>query len=448
MPAADHPRREPTDTSEPRRTAGDAPPVVAIPTPPSSLWRDRTFRSIWGGRTASLFGDQVTNLALPWLILLQTHSAFAAGVVSAARYVPVLTLALVAGLVADRVERRALVIACDLGRALALGTVAALGLLGRVPPLWLLTVVVVVLGTGQLFFGVAFRAWLPDLTQDERLGQANAALEASDAASVLAGTPLGGALIAAIGPTLALGADALSYAVSALTLARIPVTPQARQAAQGDGARGRRLRAAWTEAGAGVRAILAAPEQRLIKGAGTALYLDAGAIEVLLATLTQLRLHLPAWQAGLVFGAAGVGGLLSSAVAPRIYDWGWQRGLASALGVAALGSLGLAWASVLDPERGFAVALMSNLVLDGAIALGFVLGGTASTLITPRDLRGRVGAAGAIYEALVRGGAAVGLGALAATGNPLPAFVVLACCCAGAALVTVRVQVPVEAVRE
>jgi len=444
MPSAERPPQESATRAEPdERTAGTLPRVDA-PARLPSLWRDRTFRFIWGGRTASLFGDQVTGLALPWLILLQTHSAFAAGMVAAVRYLPTLTLGLVAGLVADRVERRALAIACDLGRALALGVVALLGLLGRVPPLWVLTLVVVVLGTGSLFFGVAFRAWLPDVTSDDRLGQANAALEASDAASVLVGTPLGGALVAAVGPVLALGADALSYALSALTLARIPsagrpVRPLTDAGVGQDG----RLRAVWVEALAGVRTILHTPAQRLLKGAGTALYLDAGAIEVLLATLTQLHLHLPAWQAGLVFGAAGVGGLLSSAVAPRIYVWGWQRGLAGALGTAALGSLGLAWSSVLDPARGFAVALASNLVLDGAVALGFVLSGTASTLVTPRDLRGRVSAAGAMYESLARGGAAVGFGALAATGNPFPAFVVLAGCCACAALVTARAHVEV-----
>ncbi len=384
----------------------------------------------------------MTGLALPWLILLQTHSAFAAGMVAAARYVPFLALALVAGLVADRVERCALAIACDVGRAVALGAVAVLGLLGQTPPLWLLTVVVLVLGTGSLFFGVAFRAWLPDVTGDDRLGQANAALEASDAASVLVGTPLGGALITAIGPVLALGADALSYVASALTLARIPssgrpMRPPVDAGVRQDG----RLRAVWVEAIAGVRAILHTPAQRLLKGAGTALYLDAGAIEVLLATLTQLHLHLPAWQAGLVFGAAGVGGLLSSAAAPRIYRWGWRPGLACALGVAALGSAGLAWASVLDPRVASSSPSRPILVLDGAVALGFVLSGTASTLVTPRDLRGRVGAAGAIYEALTRGGAAVGFGALAATGNPLPVFVVLAGCCALAALVTALARV-------
>jgi len=409
-------------------------------TRPIALWRDRTFRFIWGGQTASLFGDQVTNLALPWLLLHQTHSAFAAGAVSATRYLPLLTFGLAAGLIADRIERRALMIGADAGRLVALGAVAVVGALGRVPPLWLLVLVVLVLGTGQLLFGVAYGAWLPDVTGDERLGQANATLEASDAASVLAGGPLGGALITAVGPVLALGADALSYGVSAVTLTRVRTEQPVGQAPVRDTTGDTPTPGVWAEATAGVRAILALPAQRLIKGAATALYMDAGAIGVLLATLTQLRLHLPAWQAGLVFGAAGVGGLIASAVAPRLYDRGWQRGVAVALAIAALGSAGLAGASLLDRGPGFVVALVANAVLDGGVALGFVLATTASTLVTPRALRGRVNAASTIYASLVRGGAAVGLGALAGTGDPLPAFVVLAACCACAALVTSRVR--------
>ncbi len=440
MPLDERPRQEQADAV----ALGRARDAMAAATRPPPLWRHRDFRAIWASRTASLFGDQVTGLALPWLVLLQTHSAFAAGVVSAARYVPVLALALVAGLVADRVERRDLAIACDSGRALALTMVAALGLRGLTPPLWLLTIVVVVLGAGGLFFGVAFGAWLPDVTGDERLSEANAALEASDAASVLAGTPLAGLLVAAVGPTLAFGADALSYVVSALTLARVPRTQWATRGAPERAAHEKRLRPVVIEAVAGFRAILSTPAQRLLKGPGTALYLDAGAIEVLLAALTQLHLHLPAWQAGLVFGAAGVGGLLSSTVAPRVYAWGWRRGLALALCVAALGSLGLAGASLLDPAPGFAVAVVSNLVLDGAVALGFVLTGTASTKLTPRALRGRVGAAGTVYAAVVRAAGAVGLGALAAAVAPLAAFSALAACCAVAALVAALVRLPTE----
>src|SRR5260370_18139222 len=109
-------------------------------------------------------------------------------------------------------------IASDLARAAALGVVVLVGVARQLPPLWLLVIVVLVLGAGRLFFQVAYRAWLPDVTGDEALGRANAALEASDAASTFSGPLLGRALIQAIGPVFALGAYALSYIISALTL--------------------------------------------------------------------------------------------------------------------------------------------------------------------------------------------------------------------------------------
>jgi MFS family permease len=417
-----------------------------------SLWREGAFRAIWAGQTASLFGDQVTGLALPWLILLQTHSALAAGIVAAARYVPLVTLGLAAGVVADRIDRRKMLVASDTGRALALGAVALLGVLRLAPPLWLLVAVMLALGTGQLLFQVAYQAWLPDVSGEARLGQANAAMEASDAVSVLAGYPLAGLLIGLVGPVLALGTDALSYVGSALSLlaANVPTahTAQSERAGRAkvkaEDRPGGGVRAVAEEALAGVRTIVATPAQRVLKGAGAALYLDAGAIGVLVATLTQLRLHLPAWQAGLVFGAMGVGGLVGSGLAGRVLAWGWKRGLALTLVVMAVGSLGLAGACLLGPASGFAVALVADAVLDGAAALGFILVGTATTLVTPRELRGRVNAAGALYSSAVRAVAAVGGGALAATGNPLPAFALLAVCCGGGALVTARARVSAD----
>lgn len=413
------------------------------PAPSSSLWRNGAFRVLWIGRTASHFGDQVTGLALPWLVLLQTHSALAAGAVASLRYAPLVVLGLAAGLVADRVNRRTLMILADIVRGLALAVVAMFGVFRLAPPLWLLALVVLALGTGQVFFSVAYQALLPDVTGNERLGSAHAALEASDAASVLLGFPLAGALIAGIGPVLALGADACSYALSVLTLGCVRVHHPTQRPPAPLGARDGRLRRTWEEALEGVRLIVRMPAQRLLKGAGAPIYLDAGAIEVLLATLTQIRLHLPAWQAGLVFGAMGAGGLLGSAIGPRVYASGWRRGLAGTLAVAALGSLGLAWACVLGSPRGFAVALVAALLLDGATALGFILTLTANALVTPRELRGRVNAASTIYSSALRGLAALGGGALAASGNPLPAFALLAGCLLCGALVAARTRVEV-----
>jgi MFS family permease len=406
-----------------------------VETPARRLWRDARFRLIWSGQTASIFGDRVTGIALPWLILLQTHSAFDAGLISAARYLPPLALGLSAGLAADRVDRRWLMIACDIGRASALSIIVVLGALHRLPALWLLAFVVLVLGAGQLGFQVAYSAWLPDITGDETLSRANAALEASDAASTLAGPTLGGALIQALGPALALGADAISYIVSALTLLAAreeKMPPQNRSAVPHPS-----LGSLWTEMLEGMRLILKMPEQGLLKGVSAPLYVTAGAIELLLATLTQLRLHLPAWQAGLVFGAAGIGGLLGSSIAPRLYDRGWQRGLVGMFCIAALACAGLAWIGATGgpgADLSFACAFACNLVLDGAVSAGFILVTTASTLITPRSVRGRVNAASSMYSALLRGLSVLAVGLLTIGDDPLPMFALLACCFLGAAL--------------
>lgn len=381
------------------------------------LWRDGAFRLIWAGQTGSIFGDRVTGFALPWLVLAQTHSPFAAGLVTAGYFLPPLVLGLGVGALADRLPRRRMLIACDLGRALALCTVVACGLLALAPPLWLLAGVVLILGTGQLGFQVAYRAWLPAIIGESRLMGASAALEASDAVSTLAGPPLAGVLVQAIGPALALGADACSYCFSAVTLSRLPPgEPPAPPADEPGG------RAAWVLAG--MRHILATPAQRILKGCGTALFLS-GSTELLLATLTQLRLGVSASQAGLVYGAAGIGGLAGSAIISRLSADPWRRGLACTLATAALGAGGLAWASVLGPHGGFIVALLSNLILDGAVSASFILTTTANALTTPPLLRGRVNAAGTMYSSAVRMAGAIGLGALASLGNPLPAFAVL-----------------------
>ena len=166
----------------------------------------------------------------------------------------------------------------------------------------------------------------------------------------------------------------------------------------------------WARTVQGLRALVATPEQRLLRGTSAAMYAVAGAIPVLVATLTQLRLHLPAGQAGFVFGAMGVGGLLGSALAPRLYSWGWRRGLAVVFALAGIGLLGLALAGTLSPGWGFVVALLANALSDGAVSVAFVLVGAMTTLLTPPDLRGRVDAASAIYSFAARGVAVIGRG--------------------------------------
>jgi MFS family permease len=392
----------------------------------SPLWSNRSFWLLWSGQTASIFGDRVTDIALPWLILLQTHSAADAAFVTAARYLPIIALGLITGLIADRLDRRFLMIASDLGRALGLAVIVALGIAHQSVPLWVLVVIVLILGVGQLLFQVAYRAWLPDVTSEALLADATAALEASDALSTLTGPALGGVLIQAVGPAAALGADAASYLISAATLAPLrAAAPSPADAGQSSEARSR---AGWSEALEGARFILRSNEQRLLYAVSVTLFMSTASIGVLIALVAQVSLRLPAWQAGLIFAAAGAGGLIGSACAPRLMKrLGWQRSLVITFLVAGGGAIGFALVVLLgNPVSGFVVALLANLALDGAVSSSFIITGTTSTLLTPRELRGRVNAVSTMYSSAVRGLSLIAVGALTAAGSPLLAFLLLA----------------------
>ncbi|MBA3826943.1 MAG: MFS transporter [Ktedonobacterales bacterium] len=401
----------------------------------SSVWRNDGFRRVWAGQTASIFGDRVTDVALPFLILAETHAPFDAALVAAARYVPMVVLGLFAGVVVDRVSRRAVLIACDLARGLALAVIVALAALHHAASLWLLAGMLVVLGIGQLGFQAAYWAWLPDVLGEDLFGRGAAALEAADAASTLGGPAIGGVLVGAIGPALALGADAFSYFVSAGTLLTVrdtlpPPTPP--PFAWG---------ALWREVDEGLRAITHSPQQRLLKGLGAVVYISTGSIAVLLVVLGDVRLHLPAWQTGLILAAAGIGGLVGSASAARFLALPPMRALAGIFAVAAVGMGLLCIATFLTGGAAFILAFVANLILDGAVSLSFIITGTTSVLVTPRAVRGRVNGVSNLYASVMRGGGLLVAGALAAMGNPLPAFAAIGLAFAVAASTAGRTRV-------
>jgi MFS family permease len=168
----------------------------------------------------------MTNLALPLLVLGLTGSAVQAGLVGALGRLPYLLLGLVAGVLVDRLDRQRVMVVCEAGRALALGSVAASVWLGH---LSLAQLDVVALIEGALFtgFNTAEAATLPTLVGREQLAAAFAQREGVWSAANVVGPALGGALFG-LHPFLPFAADALSYMVSALTLLglRLPQPPE------------------------------------------------------------------------------------------------------------------------------------------------------------------------------------------------------------------------------
>jgi MFS family permease len=178
------------------------------------LRRAPAFRALWLSRTVSLLGDGVSRVAL--VLLAAREGPRAVGLVLLANTLPRL-LGPVAGAVADRVEQRRLLLACELGQAMVVALVALL-----LPPLPLLLALVAISGLLATLFTPAGRSAVPSLVAAGDLTAANALLGTALNLQVVAGPALGGLLVVAAGPRAAFAANALAFCASALLLGRLP----------------------------------------------------------------------------------------------------------------------------------------------------------------------------------------------------------------------------------
>jgi len=183
-----------------------------------SLWRNRDFMLLWAGQTVSILGGNVSGFALTLLILELTGSPARAGFITTLGAVPYLLFSLPAGALVDRWDRKRLMILCDAGRALALGSIPLALWAGRLSPLQLYGVVVVE-RTLFVFFNAAQASALTRVVTPAQLPAARARNEATHyGVGSLLGPALGGVLYQGLGRAVPFLADALSYGVSVVSL--------------------------------------------------------------------------------------------------------------------------------------------------------------------------------------------------------------------------------------
>jgi MFS family permease len=185
--------------------------VTAVP-----LRRNRDFLLLQAGQLLSEVGTQSATIAYPFLVLAETGSATRAGVVGFARALSLTVFALPAGVVADRWNRRRLMIAADGVRVLAVGGLAAAILTGRLG-FWAIPLVAFVEGAGAALFSAAQAGALRAVVAARQLPGAAGAQTGRVAAVGLAGPPLGGALFG-VARALPFLVDAVSYAFSTVSL--------------------------------------------------------------------------------------------------------------------------------------------------------------------------------------------------------------------------------------
>ncbi|WP_308310720.1 MFS transporter [Streptomyces sp. GbtcB6] len=189
------------------------------------LWRQRDFGFFWLAQTLSVLGDSFSLIALPLLVLQATGSVARMGLLTGVGGAAMVLAAVFAGVVVDRVDRRKLLIACDLVRMVLYGLVPLVWLAG--PRLWLLYVVLPLCEAVGMLFAVGYVTVVRGLVGPGRLTEANGRLNATAAAAGVLG-PLGAGLVAArTGPADAVAVDAASYAVSAACLLFVRVRARA-----------------------------------------------------------------------------------------------------------------------------------------------------------------------------------------------------------------------------
>jgi len=365
------------------------------------LRRSPAFRNFWLSRAVSGLGSAVTTVALPVLVFQQSRSPLLVSLVAAAGTLPYLAFGLIAGAVADRVDRRTLMIVTDCLSALCLGSVPVAQALhaltvGHV-------VVVAFLCSGlSLFFDAGGHGFVPALVGKDRLPDANSALYGAETVVRIVGNGLAGVLIALVHPVGTLTLDVLSFAGSALFLRAVANSPA--RAARSGPRRGFR-----ESVGEGLRFLAGHPTLRVMTVVGTLQSFAGGAIVGQLVVFADrvLGIHGSDGRIGLLYMAWSAGGIGGSLLLPRLrrrYD-----AFPLLLLVLPVGAL-LGLVVVLSTD--WRIALVALAAWGTAYLVVLVNTMTYSQEVTPPELQGRVNTT----RRMLSSGLGVPLGALVASG--------------------------------
>ena len=344
------------------------------------------FRRLFLAHAISRAGDAFNSVALVILVFRLTGSGRGVATTVAFEVVPVLVFGPFAGLVADRYPRRSVMIAADITRAV-LAAVLALSHDSSA----LAYAVAFGLSTGALLFNPAASSVLPDVVEDDDIVEANSALWTVAVTAQIVLAPVAGLVIAAAGVGAAFAANALSYVVSALFLARLTQGTSPATVTVGG----------WSAVGAGIVAVRQHALLSRLALVQVLASLSAGATSGLLVVLASESLGVGPSGFGALLAAIGLGAaagpiLLRSFIRPSNKRWLFGPYLAR-------GAVDLTLATVSQPVvAGAALAVYGVGTSTGMVAYQ----STLQTTVAP-ELRGR---AFALYDVLWNGARLVSLG--------------------------------------
>ena len=336
-------------------------------------FRRRNFRNLWFGQAVSTIGGEVGTIAVPYQVYTLTHSTAYVGLLGLAALVPLLTVPLVGGALADAVDRRVVLLRSEAGMIVVAGLFLGNAMLPH-PQVWALFVLQALAMAIYSLGRPALASLNPRLVDDDELAAAASLQSVYGSFAAVAGPPLAGILIAASSVSWAYGVDLLTYAASIVAFRALPDLPPDERADRPslrsivDGFRFLRTRQVLI-------GIFAVDTSAMVFGMPSALF----------PALALHRFHGTATTLGLLYAAPAAGALVGT------LGSGWtghvrRQGLAVTVAACAWGAAILAF--------GFATALVPALVFlavaGGADLFSAILRETILNRATPPHLLGRV----------------------------------------------------------
>jgi MFS family permease len=382
------------DTAQPR----PQPQPAATPAgPPRRLGGD--YYRLLAASTSANTADGIFQVALPLMAAALTRSPALIAAVAFAARLPWLVVALPAGALADRLDRRRTMVLVQVGRTVVLGGLALMTALD-LTSIWLLIVVALILGVGETLFDTASQSIMPALVHRDQLSTANGRLYAAElTANQFVGPPLGGLLVGAAvaGAALAFGASAALFVIAGALL--LTLRGSFRPERQPGAAR----RGLWADVVEGVRYLAGhrlLATLGIMTGTGNLCFTAMTSVFVLYATGPGSAMGLTESQFGLLMTGFGIGSVLGSLVTPRLERWLGRANLLMAA-VASMAATLLVPALTSDP-----IVIAAAFCLGSAMIVAWnVVTVSLRQRITPDRLLGRVNAG---YRVLAWGSMPIG----------------------------------------
>lgn len=276
---------------------------------PTGLWRNGDFVKLWSGQTVSILGTLMQALQFTAVLVLDA-TPFQMALLAASAVAPGLVVGLAAGAWIDRLQRRPILIAADLGRAALLGSVPAAYALDMLT-IEHLYIVSLLSGVLTFLFNVAYGAYLPSLVRREELIEANSKLSASASAVEIGAFSLGGWVVQWFTAITATVVDSFTFLLSGLLIAWIR-TPEPRPPRA---AGGRDLRREIAE---GLRRVWTDPLLRAMGGYQLARAFGGGAVGALILLYGIEELGFRPGMLGTIFAVGGAASVVGAMAAGRV----------------------------------------------------------------------------------------------------------------------------------